>query len=398
MKNAPNFRWLVVHLAIADAIYAVVTPMQFLYLLHNNNEWRLGTGLCKTITFIGPLTVNVSALILCLMGYERYRAICRPFSRRFSLTVINLIVFVIWVVCIALKIDILLHYHVVNSRCTLASTSKIPYLINSLVSLLADSLIPIVLLTYYLIRVNITLRLRARYLNNMNSTKLCRKFENDSNIISDRRIELNIEESGKVKQSRFSLGYETDTNFNTRFKLKRASMACKDRSNSDGLTCNNYPWTPVNKCNLSQIEIFGSLSSTGRKQGSIFTLISAISRKRTSLHELAKIRIKNSRDRSIVKVFLLTVIIFFVSSIPYNVFYFVVILLYTTYFTNVDIEKYSSSLESANSWLGLLVLSGCIMNVFIYSGKFPEFRQQMNIMLNLNHFNKASFVNDSRNV
>ena len=385
MKKAPNFRWLVVHLAIADVIYAIVTPTQFLYLLYTNNEWRLGIAMCKVIPYVGPLTVNVSAWILCFMGYERYRAICQPFSRRLSLTIINLTVFIIWIICIVLKIDIFLRLNIVNNNCIVEYKKKTPYLVNSVASFLTDSLIPIVLLSYFLVRVNIALRIRARYLDDMKSNNNRYKFESTSRILLAKHLASNSQKTGQVEHSRFSINVQMDRNFNNRFRLSRASLACKSTPN-EILRWDTQSLTS-NKRFGSDDEILKPLSSKVYMQGSkhsVSALISAITRKRTSFHELAKVRIKNAGDRAIVNVFLFTVIIFFLSSLPYNAFYFIVVLLYTSHFSEAEINKHNSGFESANSWLGLLVLSGSVMNVFIYSGKFPEFRQKMYAWLNQN--------------
>ena len=390
MKKAPNFRWLVVHLAIADVIYAIVTPTQFLYLLYTNNEWRLGIAMCKVIPYVGPLTVNVSAWILCFMGYERYRAICYPFSPRLSFVAIHVSVFAVWIVCIILKIGIIWRSDVIDSKCIPNYETPAEYIINAVLSLIADSLIPMILLTYYLLRVNVTLRLRAKYLEDLRSNVPSIKIDN-LQLFQAKKPELNGEVTNPIKQYQFTFDARKPQNVN-RFRLSRASIACEKSPNNIFFDHGILP-PKYYSANIEDLNICRPLSSKNQlrcQNHSINTLIATISRKRASLRELASIRIKEAGDRAIINVFSLTVIVFFLSSFPYNAFYFIVVLLHTSFFSEAEIQTHQRELLVANGWLGILVVSGCVMNVFIYSGKFPDFRHQMHAWLRRKYGRRGS--------
>ncbi|XP_065645693.1 type-1 angiotensin II receptor B isoform X2 [Hydra vulgaris] len=173
MKKTAEFRWFVVHLAIADCFYAVVCPIQIIYLLATNAKWNIGKELCKILTVSGPLSVNVSAWILCLMGYERYRAICHPFASRFSKRMIHVSVGITWIACIGIKIFTFIRTSVINEQCFSYFNDGIEQTINAGVSLLAESIIPIILLSYYLVRVTITMRKRSQLFEAKNDNCIC---------------------------------------------------------------------------------------------------------------------------------------------------------------------------------------------------------------------------------
>ena len=382
MKRASQFRWLVVHLAVSDGIYSVLTPLQFLYLLCTDDQWKLGLVMCKLVTYIGPLTVNVSAWILCLMGFERYRAICHPFSRRLTRNNIHFAVIFIWIICIGIKINIIWRLDVVQGQCFPAYKNTTENIANALVALLADSLLPMALLSYYLIRVMLALRVRAKYLLEIKFNNP--KVENTSITLSDVKTKRNNADSPSEKMpNKVSADFDHDhgkfkfTRFKSNRKMNIEMISeykfCSSNSALNKLYCSKAKTLSARSLSWSK-----SISE-GRKF--FFNFKAAIKRKRSSLNELAKGRIKEAADRAIIKVFLITVIIFFLTTFPYNAFYFIVVILYRYYFSDADLEKYDNGLIIANSWLGLLVLSGSVMNILIYSGKFPDFRIQINAWL-----------------
>ncbi|XP_065673089.1 cysteinyl leukotriene receptor 1 [Hydra vulgaris] len=378
MRKAPNFRWLIVHLAIADVIYGIITPTQFLYLLYTNGEWRLGVATCKFVLFVSPLTTNVSAWILCYMGYERHRAICYPFLPRLSVLNINIGVFFIWLTCMLLKLLHILRGDVHMKECVFSALSSTEYNANAILTLLVDSLIPMVLLIYFLLRVNVTLRLRARYLDdlrsnvpsiNMNSIFLAQRknfYRGVKNSENDPLVKINDQQSNQFRLSRA-----------VSFCEKRRNAICFDPSLQRAARIAQAGYCTENIEDLNICRPLSSKNQLRCQNHSINTLVATISRKRASLKELSRIRIKEAGDRAIINVFSLTVIAFFLSSLPYNIFYLVVILLYSSFFTEDDIKNHRSKLMIANNWLSLLVVFGCVINIFIYSGMFPDFRRQM---------------------
>ncbi|XP_004206545.3 uncharacterized protein LOC101234551 [Hydra vulgaris] len=376
MRKAPNFRWLIVHLAIADVIYGIITPTQFLYLLFTNGEWRLGVVMCKCVQYVGPLTTNVSAWILCYMGYERYTAICYPFRQRLSTFTIHLGVSFIWVSCMLLKVQHVLRGDVKDKVCISDIPTLYEYNANAILTLIVDSLIPMIFLTYYLVRVNVTLRLRTKYLDDLRSNV---PSINMNTLYQVRRRNFYRD----VSCGRNNFFAENNNCQSNKFRLSRATSFCEKRRNAmffdpslqraERIAQESYTTE-----NIEDLNICRPLSSKNQLRcpnHSINALVATISRKRASWRELARIRIKEAGDRAIINVFSLTVIAFFVSSLPYNVFYLVVVLLHTTFVTVANEHK--NELILANSWLGLLVISGCVMNIFIYSGKFPDFRRQI---------------------
>ena len=162
MRRAPNFRWFVVHLAIADCTYAVLTPLQMLYLMLSGGEWHLGLALCK-MTYIGPITVNVSALILCFMAYERYRVICHPFKEPLSKRVINMIVAAIWISCILIKVPVMNRLYIFVDKCIYASSNTLEHLMITLSFLVFESVLPLLLLIIFFFRITYALKESDRF-------------------------------------------------------------------------------------------------------------------------------------------------------------------------------------------------------------------------------------------
>ena len=92
--------------------------------------------------------------------------------------------------------------------------------------------------------------------------------------------------------------------------------------------------------------------------------------------------VRNKKDRDIISALFFSVLMFALTSVPYNINYFVItcIYLYSPNIVSID-AKYGRHLVMLNEWLGVLMLSGCIMNILVYSGKFPQFRFQMYIWI-----------------
>ena len=466
MKKSSHFRWLVVHLAVADALCVAVSSMHFLHLLYGNGKWNMSIVLCKFITFIGSLTVNVSAWILCLMGYERYRAICNPFSRRFSRKIIHIAVIVCWIICIGLNIDLIWHLEVIDNKCYPVFKTYAEYVIKVVVILLADSVIPFVLLSYYLLRVVVTFRKRAKYIDNtkclkrlinidpsafqffpketielktvgFDSTNYSRRISRSINHLSVRKsfipehicesvspafnssgTVLPLSESSIVEES---ITLESQvlnlTLLSTKgspntiiYSQERGERVCPSNHScipSESLTSpkklslrktlsdsfqNTSSVSNATSFNRSSVGSFSKDMSgrrsrrfssmlLSRRPQSIQNLITVISQKKSSLTELANIRIKDLRDRATVNTLLFTIIFFFISTFPFSTFDFAVSLLYSNHLASVNASKNNSTLIYIKEWLGILLLSRSVMNIFIYCGKFPDFRQHVNAWL-----------------
>ena len=144
-KEHLSFHWFLIHLAVADGICCIVTPVLNFYLLATGYEWHLGSLLCKTITPVGFITVNVSAWILCGIAYERYRSIGDPLKARFSKKHINLVCSCMWFGSALLAVPLFTWTEVSGSVCQPTWTPKQHFVVGML-GLLSQSLIPIVVM------------------------------------------------------------------------------------------------------------------------------------------------------------------------------------------------------------------------------------------------------------
>ncbi|XP_065647475.1 olfactory receptor 1J1 [Hydra vulgaris] len=365
MKKSAQFRLFVVYLAIADCFYAVVSPIHLIYLLVTNNKWTVGKELCKILSVSGPLTVNVSAWILCLMGYERYRAICHPFARRFTKKMIHISVGLIWIACIGLKMLTFIRTNVTNNECYPHFDGLAEQTINAGVSLLAESILPIIVLSYYLVRVTITMKKRSKLFQTNDDNSICLRKDscnNSSNslithenhsVINDNKIS----NSKKNNSSNF-LQVASSTNNN----LLKNDINCFSEIEMNDL--NIKPPLKISK-KKNTLMLWNFI----RRKNPVIKLVitSSASKKNSS----------NKADREIIIVFFLAVLMFVITTFPFTLNYFIACYLLSYSFSDEQVLKYGPTMEKTSDWLAFLVLSGCLSNVIIYSGKFPDFRYQI---------------------
>ncbi|XP_065645690.1 dopamine receptor 4 [Hydra vulgaris] len=361
MKKSVQFRWFVVHLAIADCFYAVVSPVNFIYTLATNNTWTIGKELCKILTVSGPLSVNVSAWVLCLMGYERYRAICHPFARRFSRKIIHISVVIIWIACMGLKTLVFIRTNVLKNECYTYFHNELEQTISALVSLLVESVIPIIFLSYYLVRVTITMRKRSKIfeINDHNSICIKKKSKNTSSSFISNEID------SKTYEDKISLSKEKSSKnlLKASSCLKNIRPKKKSFTEIEMVEQNVQDPERLKKAKTSKRLTFRRLKHS---------VTNYVTRKNTL----------NKADRETVIVFILAVFMFILTTLPCNVNYFVSSYLFSFHFNKEQVSKYGPIMYSVNDWLGLLVLSGSLSNVVIYSGRFSEFRHQVYIWAN----------------
>ena len=166
IKRHSTFRWFVVNLAIADGIVCIVTPLLRFYLIATNGYWHLGYFLCKMVTPIGFITVNISAWILCAIAYERYKAIGTPHKRPYTRRNINLICFIMWFVSFLMALPMFIWTDVQDGFC-IPIWDRNQHLSVAIIALLFQSVFPIMImaLSYFMIQKAFT-----RQIHDMKST------------------------------------------------------------------------------------------------------------------------------------------------------------------------------------------------------------------------------------
>lgn len=81
-----------------------------------------------------------------------------------------------------------------------------------------------------------------------------------------------------------------------------------------------------------------------------------------------------SKSRNTISTLLITVVIFTVCSLPYNLFYIVSVYYLQIKSTYEQFMQHIDLFQRLHFWLSLLVLSNSLMNCVIYAGKFKLFR------------------------
>ena len=420
MKRAANFRWFVIHLAIADCTYAVITPAHMLYLMLSQGEWHLGNTLCK-LTYIGPITVNVSAFILCFMAYERYRAICHPFKERLSKRFINGVVLCIWVLCILLKVPVMNRLKIFYQQCLLLSSNKFEHAFISLSFLVFESILPLLMLSIFFCRITCALRESENFRMSLgDSTTLLESRRRRSSTPSF-YSGLGAPPTPKWKpplsppplvtldecESEVTIDYINFTQAHRRGKQQQQQQQQRQQQQQQQqISAKNGVHFAFHRGRLYSgnsscpDDVFETISEADAN-GSSKTLLNNTSNLsdnlRTSYLHLKKFvrkqsraasrpsmdigrhfGIRNKKERDIISALFFSVLMFALTSVPYNINYFVItcVYLYSPDVATID-KQYGDALVILNEWLGVLMLSGCIMNILVYSGKFPQFRFHM---------------------
>ncbi|CAJ1049846.1 C3a anaphylatoxin chemotactic receptor [Xyrichtys novacula] len=76
-RAASSFRIYVLHLALADLVLLLRTPLMLGYLAHNYS-WPFSRGFCQLIMFLRGLGLYASAFLLCAVALERCLCLLKP--------------------------------------------------------------------------------------------------------------------------------------------------------------------------------------------------------------------------------------------------------------------------------------------------------------------------------
>lgn len=146
-RNRQLFDFYILNLGLADLIASTVTSIHYLYNIIMANYWLMGVFMCKTISVIGPLTVNVSAWIVTSIALERCRGITKPFQRctKFKIRVFML---VIWIVSALTLIPYIQWIDVKDYKCSPYWKSSHYEFTYSVVTLVVQSIIPTCTMCY----------------------------------------------------------------------------------------------------------------------------------------------------------------------------------------------------------------------------------------------------------
>lgn len=413
MKRAANFRWFVIHLAIADCAYAILTPSHMLYLMFSSGEWKLGTALCK-LTYIGPITVNVSAFILCFMAYERYRAICHPFKERLSKRFINGVCIGIWLLCILLKVPVMNRLQIYYKRCLVLSSNKVEHAFISLSFLVFESVLPLLLLSIFFYRITCALKesehFRSSHGDSTSVLESRRRRSSTPSFYSGMGAPPTPKWKPPLSPPPLVTLDENETevtmdyiNFTQAHRRGRPAEIKQQQQHQQQLSAKNGVHFAFHRGRLYSgnsscpDDVFETISEADANGSSKTLLNNTADNLRTSYLHLKKFvkkqsrpsldigrhfGVRNKKDRDIISALFFSVLMFALTSVPYNINYFVItcIYLYSPNIVAID-AKYGRHLVMLNEWLGVLMLSGCIMNILVYSGKFPQFRFQMYIWI-----------------
>lgn len=407
MKRAANFRWFVIHLAIADCAYAILSPMQMLYLIFSNGQWQLGTVLCK-MSYIGPITINVSAFIMCFMAFERYRAICYPFGERLSKRFINSMVTLIWIVCILLKVPVIYRLNVDGGECILLTSSNTEYLLIGISFLVFESVLPLTLLYIFFVQITIALKKHSCFREHSDSHRTVeeykRQFSNTGETSSTDRQHLpppsikifttDFEHDASNSHTSLLMGTPSNRREQVHFSLRRGllysgnddidshntkSSKTSRHESHEGSSFFTPPQSP-NSLNAENHHHYTNLLTNNFRNS--YTVLKEFVKHHSLSGEPKLFGVKDKNDRATISALFLSVAMFTITSVPYNLYYFIITCLFL-YHPNVDLIflEYGQTLIVVNEWLGVLMLSGCIMNIIVYSGKFPQFRHQAYIWM-----------------
>lgn len=92
--------YLLVHVAICDMLFGIfLSPRGLFYGLYEHPSGLLGDLLCKFVTFgqLGWICGAASIFTLVTIAWERYKAIVKPFSPRFSNKNVKRAVIISWI-------------------------------------------------------------------------------------------------------------------------------------------------------------------------------------------------------------------------------------------------------------------------------------------------------------
>lgn len=171
-KHSRLYHTYLIHLAIADFISSTITPAYFIYGIVNNNIWHYGQVSCTIISATGPLTVNVSAWLLVSIAYERYRGIYSPFKPRMTKLRIHITVACTWIISAVALIPYMRSIKLLDGKYCVPKWSRPEFeLAYAIGTLLLQSILPIIYMTFTMKRILHTLRNRMK-MDNVRQSKM----------------------------------------------------------------------------------------------------------------------------------------------------------------------------------------------------------------------------------
>ena len=169
---------LILYLAAVDFCASIFTPFVFIYWIATcNTEWHFGTFGCKVIPFLGRVFINISVGIICILAFDRYRAICSPFKGQFRKKHIHFFVLLATILAALCEVYYLeaLTYHKNplprgSTGCLVTPKNKLQYIEITSSILLARDAFFVLMFTYTSVRIVLSLRRRNGYVTSKNSS------------------------------------------------------------------------------------------------------------------------------------------------------------------------------------------------------------------------------------
>ena len=350
------FHTYLIHLAVSDLIASIVTPAHFVYNQVTNNTWHLGHAACTIIGVVGPLTVNVSAWLLASIAHERYWGIAKPFKPRFSRTRINTTAGIIWVTSILFMIPYM-HAMVLHQGTFCApSWENMNYeLTYSVAILILQSFLPAIFMTVTFTKTLNVLKKRPGFATARKGRRKARYAVSNG----DRRRSFKRLIRFKNNHNSYKLN-----NGNAIVEITLDTVDTKNNKIKSGLLQNISPEQDVllsDKVHNDQFKNKRSYSYVSKDR-----TLSNVSKDTMASRDPSQ----HKAQQSLIMMLIVTFSVFMVCSVPYNVFYVVVIIV-----TRI-IEDYShmDTLIELNVWLSMLVVANSITNCLVYAGMDKSFR------------------------
>ena len=88
-KRFLKFERMILILAAVDLIASTINPAFYIYQIKTNySQWDFGHAGCKFIPALGPIFSSISLGLILLMAIDRDRAVCTPFKKQFTLSML----------------------------------------------------------------------------------------------------------------------------------------------------------------------------------------------------------------------------------------------------------------------------------------------------------------------
>ena len=342
-----------IHLAVADLITSIITPTQFVYTLISNHEWHLGDAACKIIASIGPLTVNVSAWLLASIAHERLWGVSRPMEPRFSRRRIHITSLTIWLGSIVLMLPWM---HSMSLRIYDTGKSCEPHWVHGayelswvVIILVVQSLFPTIFMTHAFRRILASLKLRPTGSTNGSLRSIdAYSLNSVSELSALNPVSKDSHPKRSLKRGR-SLVILTSLPVHVSKYVRR------------------YSTTSSNHLTVEVCKVSNKANSLSDAQTSKTTNDRTIAgRTRLGVRDTTR----KSRQRSRIKMLIVTFTVFVVCSLPYNVFY----VIYVLFFSVLKKPLPSNIILILNYLLSAFVVANSVTNCFIYAGMDASFR------------------------